>query len=153
MATYKIYDLGNSVLMGLDVLGTVLELKKEDPITVGGRAHRRYREYLQRFVPENYEPDLHPEIRVKKYFQAQGLEVAPMNVYAAWIATFFSWPLFPLVQAINLYRLMRARARRGRASQLQSQSQAQAQPQGTEAEEAVARTTSSSGGATPSFAE
>jgi len=140
MATYKIYDLGNSVLMGLDVLGTVLELKKEDPITIGGRAHRRYREYLQSFVPESYEPDLHPEIRVKKYFQAQGLEVAPMNVYAAWIATFFSWPLFPIVQAINLYRLVRAKARRG------------GEPQGAKAEEAVAQT-SSSGGATPSFAE
>jgi hypothetical protein len=32
-----------------------------------------------------------------------------MNVYAAWIATFFSWALLPLIQPINLYRVIRAR--------------------------------------------
>lgn len=95
--------------MGLDVLGTVMELKSKDPVTIGGRAHRRYREYIRSFVPEDYEPELHPDLRVKKYFQAQGLEVAAMNVYAAWIATFFSWPLFPIIQPINLYRWVRAR--------------------------------------------
>jgi len=105
----KIYDLADSVLMGLDVLGTVTELKSENPVTIGGRAQRRYRQYVQSFVPKDYEPELHPDLRVKKYFQAQGLEVAAMNVYAAWIATFFSWPLFPLIQSVNLYRLVRAR--------------------------------------------
>jgi len=105
----KIYDVGNSVLMGLDVLGTMIELKSENPVTIGGRAHKRYREYIKSFVPDDYEPELRPDLRVKKYFQAQGLEVAAMNVYAAWIATFFSWPLFPIIQPINLYRWVRAR--------------------------------------------
>jgi hypothetical protein len=105
----KIYDIGNSVLMGLDVLGTVLELKKDDPVTIGGCAHKSYREYIQSLVPGDYEPKLHPDLRVKKYFQAEGLEVASINVYAGWIATFFSWILLPVIQPINLYRLIRSR--------------------------------------------
>lgn len=104
----KVYDIGNSVLMGLDVLGTVLELKSENPVTIGGRAYQRYRKYVKSFVPHDYEPNLHPDLRVKKYFQAQGLEVASINVYAGWIATFFSWVLFPIIQPINLYRLVLA---------------------------------------------
>lgn len=105
----KIYDIGNSVLMGLDVLGTVLELKSENPVTIGGRAHQRYRTYVKSLVPHDYEPYLHPDLRVKRYFQAQGLEVAPINVYAGWIATFLSWVFFPILQPINLYCLVRAR--------------------------------------------
>lgn len=105
----KIYDIGNSVLMGLDVLGTVLELKSENPATIGGCAHKSYREYIRSLVPGDYQPNLHPDLRVKKYFQAQGLEVASINVYAGWIATFFSWILLPILQPINLYRLIRAR--------------------------------------------
>lgn len=105
----KIYDIGNSVLMGLDVLGTVLELKSENPVTVGGRAQKRYREYVRSFVPADYEPALHPDHRVKKYFQAQGREIAPINIYAGWFATFFSWVLLPILQPINLFRWMQAR--------------------------------------------
>jgi len=105
----KIYDIGNSVLMGLDVLGTVLELKKEDPVTIGGCAHKSYREYIRSLVPCEYEPKLHPDLRVKKYFREHGLEVAPLNIYAGWIATFFSWVLLPILQPINLYRRLRAR--------------------------------------------
>ncbi len=105
----KVYDIGNSVLMGLDVLGTVLELKSKNPVTIGGCAHKRYREYVKSLVPSDYEPNLHPDLRVKKYFQAQGLEVASINVYAGWIATFFSWVLLPILQPINLWRMVRAR--------------------------------------------
>lgn len=105
----KVYDIGNSVLMGLDVLGTVLELKSENPVTIGGRAHQRYRKYVKSFVPHDYEPNLPPDLRVKQYFQAQGLEVASINVYAGWLATFFSWLLFPIIQPINLSRLLLAR--------------------------------------------
>jgi hypothetical protein len=111
----KIYDLGNSMLMGLDVLGTVLELNSENPVTIGGRAHQRYREYVKSFVPEDYHPNLHPDLRVKRYFQAQGLKVAAVNVYAAWIATFFSWILLPILQPINLFRVIRARRKAGSA--------------------------------------
>jgi len=35
--------------------------------------------------------------------------VASINVYAGWIATFFSWVLLPIIQPINLYRLIRSR--------------------------------------------
>jgi len=95
--------------MGLDVLGTALELKKEHPITIGGKALKRYRQYIQSFVPEEFAPDLHPDLRTKKYFQAEGLEVASINIYAGWIATFFSWLLIPIIQPINLYRVIKAR--------------------------------------------
>ncbi len=124
MENTKIYDIGNSVLMGLDVLGTVLELKSENPVTIGGRAHKRYREYVQSLVPKDFEPDLHPDLRVKKYFQAQGLEVAAINVYAGWIATFFSWILLPIIQPINLYRLLRARWSRRAESRRSSEEKA-----------------------------
>jgi hypothetical protein len=124
MRTTKIYDIGNSVLMGLDVLGTIMELKSENPVTIGGRAQKRYRQYVRSFVPEDYEPTLHPDLRVKRYFQAQGLELAPINVYAGWIATFFSWVLLPILQPINLYRWMQLRwLKRAQPDQLSQENQ------------------------------
>ena len=108
----KIYDIGNSVLMGLDVLGTALELKKENPVTIGGCAHKGYREYIKSLVPSEYESNLHSDLRVKKYFRTEGLEVASINIYAGWIATFFSWVLLPILQLINLYRMIQARRSR-----------------------------------------
>ncbi len=112
MTTTKIYDIGNSVLMGLDVLGLISELKSQHPVTIGGCAQQRYRQYINSFVPAEYEPQLHPDLRTKRYFHAQGLEVAAVNIYAAWIATFFSWIFLPIIQPINLYRLVRARRHR-----------------------------------------
>jgi hypothetical protein len=109
MPTTKIYDIGNSVLMGLDVLGLISELKSKQPVTIGGCAQRRYREYINSFVPVDYEPSLHADLRTKRYFHAQGLEVAAVNIYAAWIATFFSWILLPIVQPLNVYRVIKAR--------------------------------------------
>jgi hypothetical protein len=108
--TTKIYDISNSVLMGLDVLGTALELKKENPATIGGAALKRYRSYIKSFVPEDFAPDLHPDLRTKKYFQSEGLELATVNIYAGWVATFFSWLLLPILQPINLVRILKARA-------------------------------------------
>lgn len=105
----KIYDIGNSVLMGLDVVGTAMELKKENPVTIGGCAHKSYRQYIRSLLPSDYEPSLHSDLRVKKYFRSQKLEVASINIYAGWIATFFSWILLPILQPINLYRLIQAR--------------------------------------------
>ena len=105
----RLYDIGNSVLMGLDILGTALELKSKNPVTIGGCAQRSYREYIQSLVPTDYEPNLRADLRVQQYFRTQGLEVASANIYVGWIATFFSWMLLPLVQSINLYRLIRAR--------------------------------------------
>src|SRR5574337_703826 len=102
MYTTKIYDIGNSIIMGLDVLGTALELKKENPVTIGGQALKRYRKYIASFVPAHFAPDLHTDLRLKKYFQAEGLEIAAINIYAGWIATFFSWLLLPIIQPINL---------------------------------------------------
>lgn len=110
--TTKIYDIGNSVVMGLDVLGTALELKKENPVTIGGAALKRYRSYIKSFVPEDFAPDLHPDLRTKKYFQSEGLEIASINIYAGWVATFFSWLLLPFIQPINLVRVLKARATR-----------------------------------------
>lgn len=118
MTTTKIYDIGNSILMGLDVLGLIAELKRAHPVTIGGCAQRRYRDYIKSFVPADYEPQLHPDLRIKRYFNAQGLELAAVNVYAAWIATFFSWITLPIIQPINLYRLLKGWRQRQRAQSL-----------------------------------
>ena len=107
--TMKVYDIKDSVLMGIDVIGTTLELKSENPVTVGGKANKRYLEYVRSFVPEEYEPHLNDDIRVKKYFQKEGLEVAPLNVYAGWMATFLSWIFLPITQPINLYNFARSK--------------------------------------------
>ncbi len=107
--TTKIYDIGNSILMGLDVLGTVTEMHSNDPVTIGGKACKRNRDYIKSLVPEDYEPGLSSDMRVRKYFKEEGLEVAPINIYAGWISTFFSWPLFLVIQPINLYNKLRQR--------------------------------------------
>ena len=96
--------------MGIDVVGTALELKKQNPVTIGGKALQDYRKYIKSFVPDDFAPELHEDLRTKKYFQAEGLEMAAINVYAGWIATFFSWLLLPIVQPINLYRVIKARS-------------------------------------------
>lgn len=111
MAT-EIYDLRDSLLMGLDVVGTALELGSDQPVTVGGRAHWRYRRYLLSFLPEGFRPELPPDLRVKRYFRAQGLRLAPANVYIALVATFLSWPLVPILQPLNLCRFLRHRLAR-----------------------------------------
>lgn len=100
--------------MGLDVIGTVAERRSERPVTIGGRAHRRYLDYVRSFVPGDYRPDLHPDLRVKRYFRAQGMRVAATNVYIALAATFLFWPLIPVIQPFNLYRYVRSRASRAR---------------------------------------
>lgn len=105
--TTKIYVVGYSILMGIDVLGTVLEMKSDDPITIGGRALHKYRRYLASFVPKDFAPLIHPDLRLKRYFQAEELELSSLNVYAGWIATFFSWPLLPIVQSINLFQWLK----------------------------------------------
>lgn len=101
--TTKIYDIGDSIIMGLDVLGLITELKSplDQRVTIGGRAEARYRKYINGFVPDDYETGLHPALRTKKYFRENGLEVAPSNVYAAGVATPFSWVFLPIVQPIN----------------------------------------------------
>lgn len=112
--TYRIYDLSNSFLMGLDLVGMALERRSASPATLGGRAHRRYMEYVRGFVPEDFRPDLHPEVRVQRYFQVEGLHIAPANVYVALAATFLSWPLLPVIQLLNLLNLLRSRLARRR---------------------------------------
>jgi len=116
MHTTKIYDISNSIIMGLDVLGTALELKAENPVSVGGKALKRYRRCIASFVPESFAPALHPDLRLKRYFQAEGLEIAAINIYAGWIATFFSWLLLPILQPINLMRALKARSAEKRAA-------------------------------------
>lgn len=104
-----IVDMSNSLLMGLDFVGTAIERGRDHPVTIGGCAQRRYLDYIQNLVPPNYRPDLHPDIRLKRYFREEGIKGAPTNVYILLIATFVAWPLLPLTQAINLFRWAKRR--------------------------------------------
>lgn len=109
MSQTPIVDMPNSLLMGLDFVGTALERGRPTAVTIGGRAHRRYLDYLQSLVPSDYRPDLHPDLRMKRYFQEERIKGSPTNVYAMAIATFAAWPLLPLTQTINLVRWLRYR--------------------------------------------
>lgn len=104
MSRTSIVDMSNSLLMGLDFVGTAIERRREHPVTIGGRAQRRYLNYVQGLVPRDYRPDLHPDIRRKRYFKQEGIQAAPANVYTMLLATFAAWPLLPLTQTINLIR-------------------------------------------------
>lgn len=113
--TTPILDLSNSLLMGLDFVGTSIERRRERPVTIGGCAQRRYLDYVEGLVPSDYRPDLHPDLRVKRYFKQEGIQTAPTNVYVMALATFLAWPLLPITQTINLIRW--ARDRSGRKSE------------------------------------
>ena len=107
--TTPIVDLSNSLLMGLDFVGTAIERRRPHPVTIGGRAQRRYLDYVQGLVPDDYRPDLHPDLRVKRYFKSERIQASPANVYVMLIATFAAWPLLPITQTINLIRWGKSR--------------------------------------------
>ena len=105
----SIYDLPDSLVMGIDPVGTFLERGESDPVTVGGRAEWRFRARMEAHLPADYEPGLRQTERIKRYFQAQGFELARANVYAGVVATFCSWFLMPVILPLNLFRLARQR--------------------------------------------
>ncbi len=109
MSRTPIVDVANSFLMGLDFVGTALERSRERPVTIGGCAQRRYLDYVWSLVPPDYRPDLHPDLRLKRYCLEEGIKGAPANVYTMLIATFAAWPLLPLTQAINIVRWAKRR--------------------------------------------
>ncbi len=111
MSQTPIVDMPNSLLMGLDFVGTAVERGHPTPVTIGGQAHRRYLDYLQSLVPPDYRPNLHPDLRMKRYFQEEQIRGSPTNVYVMLIATFAAWPLLPLTQAINVIRWIKRRLR------------------------------------------
>lgn len=124
MSQTPIVDVPNSLLMGLDFVGTAIERGRSTPVTIGGRAHQRYMDYLQSLIPSDYRPDLHPDLRLKRYFQEERIKGSPTNVHVMLIATFAAWPLLPLTQAINLARWLRRRV--GSAPSRQDPSRPQA---------------------------
>lgn len=111
MSQTPIVDMPNSLLMGLDFVGTAIERGREDPVTIGGCAQRRYLDYVQSLVPPDYRPDLHRDVRLKRYFREERIKGAPANVYVMLVATFAAWPLLPITQTINLIRWAKRRFR------------------------------------------
>ena len=119
MSATPIVDLSNSFLMGLDFVGTAIERGRDHPVTIGGCAQRRYLDYIRSLIPPDYRPDLHPDLRLKRYFKREDIQAAPSNVYVMVLASFAAWPLLPLTQTINLVRWARRRfgSRRATASE------------------------------------
>ncbi|MFB6285953.1 MAG: hypothetical protein ABEK03_05180 [Candidatus Bipolaricaulia bacterium] len=109
MSQMPIVDMPNSFLMGLDFVGTAIERGRDQPVTIGGCAQRRYLAYVWSLVPPDYRPDLHPDLRLKRYVHEEGIKGAPANVYTMLIATFAAWPLLPFTQAINVVRWAKRR--------------------------------------------
>ena len=109
MSGTPIVDMPNSLLMGLDFVGTAIERGRDQPVTIGGCAQRRYLDYIQSLIPPDYRPDLHPDIRLKRYFREERIKGAPANVYVMLVATFAAWPLLPVTQTINLLRWAKRR--------------------------------------------